>query len=278
MLWTLRWQFGKHVVKWVEQGDSSEKELVIGSIINSNDYLSRTFNKETVDARTMLQSMLYHSQALITQHWLTPFLHKMSETDDETALFKHLQHIDNRVIWAKGEGDLAERMWNAMDAFEDNNPDWKVLLQPLGTSFPHYWFYKLEFVLWYNWYKNKSEPLLKDMNEAKLKSYRIRSKNSVEHVSSQTEDESNVKDNEVSLKWKHQFGNLALVSREFNSEASNHEFNKKKAGFEGKTTLESLKLALIYANDSWGDGKAKDHHRKVMNVLCDYWKSVNDDS
>jgi hypothetical protein len=220
----------------------------------------------------MLQSMLYHSQELITQHWLTPLLYKMSETDDETALFKHLQGIDNRVIWAKGEGDLAERMWNALNGFEDNKPDWKVLLQPLGTSFPHYWFYKLEFVLWYNWYKNKSESLLQDVNEAKLKSYRTRSKNSVEHVSAQTEKSGfSTKDHVFS---KDKFGNLALVSRESNSSYSHNTYQVKRKMFDDKNQCESLKLALIYAHDSWGDDEAKEHHLKMMKVLCDYWSTV----
>jgi len=224
LLWKLRWRFDKHVVKWVEQGDSSEKELMIGSVTKSNDYLSRTFNKETVDARTMLQSMLYHSQELITQHWLTPLLHKMSNEDDKDKLFTHLQLIDNHVIWATGEGDLAERMWKAMADFECNNPDWKILLQPLGTSFPHYWFYKLELVLWYYGRENDTKDLLSQVDERKLKTYRIRSKNSVEHITPQTKDFENDREKEVSDSCLDCFGNLALVAREFNSEAGNKSF------------------------------------------------------
>lgn len=54
----------------------------------------------------------------------------------------------------------------------------KYFSEPRGTSFEHYWFQKLEYVLW----------KAGDKTDDKLKRYRITSKNSVEHVHPQNEE------------------------------------------------------------------------------------------
>jgi hypothetical protein len=73
------------------------------------------------------------------------------------------------------------------------------------------------------------------------------------------------------------FGNLALVSRSINSEYGNLPFNEKRQRFlnNNQTRLDSLKMALIYANDIWNDGLAQDHEATVLRHFDSYVSACN---
>lgn len=75
LLWNVRYQFDKHIVKWNfdEKSDSDEKHLVLRNLRNNSGYLQRD-TQGTREEFSNLQSMLYHSQELVTQYWLTPML------------------------------------------------------------------------------------------------------------------------------------------------------------------------------------------------------------
>jgi hypothetical protein len=122
-----------------------------------------------------------------------------------------------------------------------------------GVGFPHYWFYKLDFVLWHH-LKTKKE-------DKRWQTFRFTAKNSVEHVSPQTprQEDSNV----VPADLLNDFGNLALVSRSINSEASNKPFVVKQKEFSIKQKFDSLKSALIYENEKWNEALC-DAHREEM--------------
>ena len=67
------------------------------------------------------------------------------------------------------------------DPWHEETPDCSVLSESKGVGFPHYWFYKLEFVLWLSGEN--------DMSQEQRKTFRITAKNSVEHISPQEPEE-----------------------------------------------------------------------------------------
>lgn len=157
-----------------------------------------------------------------------------------------------------------------------------------GTGFEHYWFQKLEYVLWLQF---KSEiALLHGEDKRKFDEFRITSKNSVEHVHPQNEENSKrlvvkgsrPQDSEGELQDRYDplnaFGNLVLLSPSENSSYSNQTVLKKKADFIGKPQISSLKLQKIFAamgeNAEWDVEKIRAHQQEMISVLdCHYKKS-----
>lgn len=134
-------------------------------------------------------------------------------------------------------------------------------------NFAHYWFYKLEFVLWYQ-QKRKSDEWQR---------FRLTAKNSVEHISPQTPSK---RDDYRAEKMMDRFGNLALVSRSVNSEYGNLPFNEKRQRFlnSNKSRLDSLKMALIYENETWSDELAQAHERDMLECFDCYLTSCGSNS
>ena len=81
-----------------------------------------------------------------------------------------LERIDNILI----PGDKKQTTWDIVTSkaiLPEIKSIHSILSQDSGTKFNHYWFYKLEYLLWKSW----------DKNDNKLKRYRITSKNSIEN-------------------------------------------------------------------------------------------------
>lgn len=136
--------------------------------------------------------------------------------------------------------------------------------QESGTKFNHYWFYKIEYLLWKNW----------DKNDDKLKRYRITSKNSIEHVFPQNDEYKNILVNESDDRdWLNSFGNLALLSVGQNSEYSNQDVAKKKIDFQRKNTYDSLKLAKVYEFESWNTKEIIEHQNSMFLMFEIHYKN-----
>lgn len=241
-LWKVRYVFDKNVVKWVQKSEDKDEELTITTVSQSIKRLSkdRTDNKyfsrsqpETKDAGTMLQSVLYFTGNYNTQIWLSPYLKRLLENEDSE---KCLESIDNLLSLSLEE--------DKPTTFNLMNPGYSLsekldfelyLNEPHGTSFKHYWFQKLEYILWKE-FENK--------NDIKYKEFRITSKNSVEHVFPQNE-EFGLK---LEILLQNSFGNLGLLSVSQNSSYSNQAVEKKLVDFNKKDTYDSLKLFYLYNN------------------------------
>ncbi len=134
-----------------------------------------------------------------------------------------------------------------------------VLSRDQGVGFAHYWFYKLDFALWYE----------QKRDHALWGNFCFTAKNSVEHISPQHPRDTDA--NKVSKDWLNCFGNLALVSCSINSKYGNLPFNEKRQRFLNKLELEkrpdSLKMALIYSSEVWGDDLAEIHQREMLVAL-----------
>jgi len=140
------------------------------------------------------------------------------------------------------------------NGFDQNFDIKNYLSSSKGTSFKHYWFQKLEYVLWKNW--SFEETL-------QYKNYRISSKNSVEHIYPQ-HPENKIENPVLEDNFLNSFGNLVLLSVSQNSEYSNKSVKVKKSMFQEKSdTYDTLKSFFIFKNEVWND-KAIDEHRKEM--------------
>lgn len=275
-LFEVRCAFDKYIIKWVETSKEKEDHL-IKDIDKRNQkkggrtYYLRRLKREKLHGFELLQSILYHSQQNTTQYWLTPFLYWMK--DDEPSFdqaFKWLRGLDDTLLSAETEGSsLIVRTRNSMPEFLSNEPSVSIFqsennISILGTKFPHYWFYKIEFVLWY--YRSR---LGKD---AEWKGYRMTARNSVEHIGPQNPRDINDKVCEEMLDT---MGNLVLVTRSINSEYSDKGYRIKKSIFDNKKTkgsIDSLKSDIIYKEENWNDDKAKKHHQFTIELLKKYFK------
>ncbi|MBD2797794.1 DUF262 domain-containing protein [Xenorhabdus sp. 18] len=271
LLWQVRYLFDKHVIKWVSvEGERVHaiRRLYINRSSNRNSvYLQRLSNDAEPDF-ALLQSMLYHSQQMTTHYWLTPLLNFLLEHDESKASL-YLCHLDNNLLCSKPDASLIERThrylvepWHKevlLDAQTSLNQHFKN-----GTQYPHYWFYKLEFVLYLK---------LKGQEGASVDGFRMTAKNSVEHVTPQNPEKASDCLPDVLL---HNFGNLALVTRSLNSAMSNKGFSIKKAEFEERHRGQgiSLKLEDIYANSRWQEAEIKSHQERMIHLFNDYLTSV----
>jgi hypothetical protein len=145
-------------------------------------------------------------------------------------------------------------------------PSNKVLDKPLGLQFPHYWFYKLEFLLW------------REMKDQKnLTEFKITAKNSVEHIEPQTsKDWKNRDENPIDEELLDSFGNLALVSRSLNSSLSNARYKLKREKFfesnRDRNRIESLKLLNVYERDKdqWDKDDIVRHQAEMIEYFDEY--------
>jgi hypothetical protein len=263
LLWRLRVIFDENIIKWADQGE--EEVHLISRIGVSDDKVNRYMNRSRrLDAHrafSLLQSMLYHSQEITTQYWVTPLLLFMHRNPDQGAerYFEYLRHLDNHLLGSDAAGktlvvrtlEFMRDPWQRRDLMHQSE-----LAKEIGGKFAHYWFYKLEFVLWFQ-EKRTTEQ---------WKKFRLTAKSSVEHISPQAPTERD--DNRVN-EALHYFGNLALVSRRVNSEYGNLPFNEKRQRFlnSNKNRLDSLKMDLIYENEIWNDAQALAHQKEMIECM-----------
>ncbi|MBE9401911.1 DUF262 domain-containing protein [Acinetobacter albensis] len=271
LLWDVRYQFDKHVIKWILVEEEKQHAIRRMRINYNNTHKTSYLQRETKDASpdfALLQSMLYHSQQMTTQYWLTPLLKFLLENHSDGAEL-YLQHLDNHLLCSRVHESLIDRthrflqnLWheeNLIDATESLGQQYEN-----GTRYPHYWFYKLEYVLYLK---------LKRTNSRLVDNFRITSKNSVEHVTPQNPEQ---KQDEIPTDILHNFGNLALVTKSINSEMSNKGFSIKKVEFEhryrGKGV--SLKLEEIYKNDHWHEHEISYHQKQMIEDFNEYMQLI----
>lgn len=263
-LWEVRYMFDQYIVKWrspnSDDSESYEEHLLLTALSDSQGYSTRTNQKFSDDQ--MLQSVLYYNSGFSQQYWLTPYLNFLlsnSNSSPEQKL-EILERIDNYMLPGRKKDSSWELCRNL-----SLRPNFDIdFSENLGTAFEHYWFYKLEYLLWKNWEAREDSRFVK---------YRITSKNSVEHVLSQNDEHGKVLTANDSL--LHSFGNLALLSVGQNSSYSNQDIGKKKIDFKEKKTFDSLKLYHIYNsfNDSkeWDEKKIEEHRDNMKNLLSEHY-------
>ncbi|TCD29626.1 DUF262 domain-containing protein [Pedobacter psychrodurus] len=276
VLLRVREVFDKYIIKWVEEEKNEEIHQI--KILSKENkikrgkrfYLRRKKSNET-NGLALLQSMLYHSQQNTTQYWLTPFLYRLLKQPTLEDAYQQLKYLDNAMFSNSSiEDDLIIRSLKCMDTIPDFVADLKILRTKKGTGFPHYWFYKLEFVLWHERSIFPKNKLWDD--------YKLTARNSIEHIAPQHPRDIRDKVCDESLDA---FGNLVLVSRGINSEYSDWSYPVKRSKFQNKkdkgdrNCLESLKSDLIYSeHEIWNDVQAELHQDQMIRILGNYFEKT----
>ncbi|WP_102467594.1 DUF262 domain-containing protein [Vibrio cyclitrophicus] len=274
-LWQVRYQFDRWVVKWVERDDTTDAQLGLTyqSRSKSNDtyYINRT-QKELTDS-VLLQSVRNFTGERSAQYWLTPFISgliRLSIKQDSEAL-ELLENIDNKM--SLSVDTQKEASFALAEGIEPNCQSWRsqstYFAKSLGTSFEHYWFQKLEYLIWKQMKASESSLSSEELN--KFKKYRITSKNSVEHVHPQNDEYKS----ELAYETLNSFGNLVLLSPGENSSYSNQDVDKKRIDFDRKSHFDALKLREIFGvkgQGLWGKQQIDNHLEDMMAVFAQHYK------
>lgn len=269
LLWAVRYQFDTWVVKWVEHDDSEDAQLRLTSISKNKAYINR--KAKELGLLAQLQAVRNFTGDRSAQYWLTAFLSRLiaepNLKDEEVVAL--LERIDNQMSLTSET--QKEASYKLASGSSPQTIPWKeqvtYLESSLGTRFEHYWFQKLEYLLW----KNSDKA-----NNEKLKHYRITSKNSVEHIHPQNE-EYNQKLENTSL---NAFGNLVLLSPGENSSYSNQTVGKKKADFDAKPRYDALKLKEVFeaytkSDNKWSSNEIEKHQQNMLALLEKHYTSSN---
>lgn len=275
-LWQVRYQFDRWIVKWVERDDSDEEQLLLTKISRSQSggkswYINRA--QSDLSPLSMLQCVRNFTGERSAQYWLTPFIAGLIEADitDDKRAEKLLERVDNELSLTtetQKEASFKQALQKSVQV-EGWTSKKLYLEQSEGTSFEHYWFQKLEYLLWK---KMKQE----DAVEKEFKKYRITSKNSVEHVHAQKEEHKKPLDKSL----LDSFGNLVLLSPGENSSYSNQAVKKKMVDFAAKSQYDSLKLKAIFdlsnKGENWGESEIRQHQKEMLGILSNHYAEANE--
>lgn len=270
VLWQVRFAFDTWIVKWVEKAEEDDERLEFSSVNKSQSDKLYYFNRSplTQSNLSMLQAVRHFVSDRNAQYWLTPLLGwliKQPQKPSNEDVLNRLEHIDNQLSLTKLElKDASFKLLSDDLPPNDCQPVTAIidyLKGDKGTHFKHYWFQKLEYLLW------KQE---KNSNDEKFKKYRIISRNSVEHVHPQHEEY----DQQLERHHLDGFGNLVLLNPGQNSSYGNQAVDKKKADFDNKPLYDSLKLKNIFelkGNDKWTIELIKKHREAMLKLIEDHY-------
>lgn len=268
-LWQVRYQFDTWVVKWVEHDDSEDPQLRLTNISRSPSSGKYYINRSARELGNLaqLQAVRNFTGDRSAHYWLTALLAQLVKRPDisDGEVLSAMEKLDNQLSLttetqkeasfkiAKGEVPATES-WASREAY---------LNSAQGTGFEHYWFQKLEYLLWKQG----------DKSDEKLKRYRITSKNSVEHVHPQNEEYGKA----MPRSSLDSFGNLVLLSPGENSSYSNQTVGKKREDFRDKPRYDSLKLKAIFeiydrAKGQWGETQIAEHQKGMIALLEQHYR------
>ena len=210
-----------------------------------NSYL---IDKEEVSNKPYLMiQLLFEVQS--SNEWLVKYLKECETLGDVNEHIGKLEAIDKERMQA---------------LIKDKNLE-NLLDQ--GTDTPHYFFYKLDYLLW----KNFDNYFKGDRYQIVKERYYLTRLNSIEHIQPQ----SKCNENGFNEDAIHNFGNLSLISGGKNSSLSGQIVVKKKVDIQdwidGKQRAQSLKMILaldsVSIEDPWDFEKAKNHGDKMKKLL-----------
>lgn len=263
-LWEVRYHFDRWVVKWVSTDGEDEERLRLSSVHDSTSNGTRRFVRHFPDAPdhlTQLQAVRYFTGERTAQYWLTPLLGLLAREQDadRARALELLEHIDDTLSIAtctQKEASFGLLTGAAIARESIDTVCARLANDAQGTRFEHYWFQKLEYILW------KSQPL-PGFDEEKLKRFRITSKNSVEHVHPRRHEYREALEHHL----LDAFGNLVLLSPGENSSYSNQDPEKKRVDFHKKPVYDSLKLAHIFhvmGKGAWTPAGIASHQERMI--------------
>ena len=203
--------------------------------------------------------------------WLKPCLMKLYEHNFGSG--KDTAWLPEEPV-AAAETLLAEvKTLDDRRALEGKSPSEVVDSAKLKYTTPidRYWFWRLDYYLW-EWCQGRTEALLGKEHIKAAKDYRIRANRSIEHLFPQTPPPGQSFGEQGAL---HSFGNLAMISRSFNSQQSNNlvdeKFDRVRSHIKGNR-LQSLKLLAMYQaagkeGKNWTSTTAGKHEKEMIALL-----------
>ena len=195
---------------------------------------------------------------------LLAFLDKNSlvEYNDQNAqkAIKFLEQLDNKLaksaLDSSGDRKVVETINNVIEKIYNGENLEAPMLEKIdssfldkGTSVPHYWFYRLEYMLWRDFNSLSAcdtcaDDIKKVFPKFNRDEYLIKSQDTVEHMWA-----TNLQENGKALD---DFGNLALIRKDFNSSLSDYDFGEKLKRIK-ESPNSSIKMLIFYASQKGYD-------------------------
>ena len=226
-------------------------------------YLENSYlidNKEVSNKPYLMIQLLFEVQN--SNEWLVKYLKECKTLGDVNKHIGKLEEIDKERMQA---------------LIKDRNLE-NLLDQ--GTSTPHYFFYKLDYLLWKKLGEEitNSEFKIWDGIENQKNIYDkfyITKTGSVEHIQPQSEATGSFEGLDENGNRKiDNFGNLALITSSRNSSLGNKSVGIKKAAIKdwikGDQSIQSLKMLLALHDvdkNTWDFEKAKNHGDEMKKLL-----------
>ncbi|WP_459816560.1 DUF262 domain-containing protein [Campylobacter concisus] len=210
---------------------------------------------------------------------LLAFLDKSSlgEYNEENAkkVTKFLEQLDNELVKSalrnNGSRKIVETINNVIEKIYKNENIETQMLEKIdssfldnGTAVPHYWFYRLEYLLWQDFEDlnvcgicaNNIKTVFPKFNRDE---YLIKSQDTVEHMWA-----TNLQENNKALD---DFGNLALIRKDFNSSLSDYDFGEKLKRIK-ENPNSSIKMLIFYTlQQGYNIERIKDLGVKMKQIL-----------
>ncbi|MCZ6132586.1 DUF262 domain-containing protein [Campylobacter ureolyticus] len=207
------------------------------------------------DKKLLMIQLLFEVQN--SNEWLVKYLKECETLGDVNEHIGKLEEIDKERMQALIEDKNLEDLL-------DN-----------GTGTPHYFFYKLDYLLWKKLGEEitNSEFKIWDGIENQKSIYDrfyITKTGSVEHIQPQSKEKEHYFDDEKI----NYFGNLALITSSRNSSLGNKSVGMKKEAikewiYKGES-IQSLKMLLALEKyPDWNCKKSFEHREKMIELLKD---------
>ena len=256
-------------------------------LLNITKNIFTNQNQDEVKNILMLQLLFnFTAPQRIAQDWLAVALSWLDKNFDQKDVYnlfsQELEKFDRTMALERltDKPDLTGLVngylinKNKVSIFDESNFEDKAQLNR-GTATAHYWFYKLDYLLW------KNDSIWKDLEykfteNDKFKYTLIKTKfrlsrlNSIEHIYPQSKevDWQNPNNNYTNID---KFGNLALISNHMNSALIDKDNENKKLKIQEQLnngTIESLKMVLLYSKyKEWTPENCDEHQIEMINLL-----------
>lgn len=219
-------------------------------------YLENSYlidNKEVSNKPYLMIQLLFEVQN--SNEWLVKYLKECKNLGDVNKHIGKLEEIDKERMQA---------------LIKDKNLE-NLLDQ--GTSTPHYFFYKLDYLLWKKLCEEITNSEFKiwegiENQKSIYDRFYITKTGSVEHMQPQSKEKEHYFDDEKI----NYFGNLALITSSRNSSLGNKSVGMKKEAikewiYKGES-IQSLKMLLALEKyPNWDYDKSATHREEMISLL-----------
>ena len=236
------------------------------------------FNIKDSKALQMIELLFNHTaQNYKAQEWVQEVVRYVEKYAKDSLL-----NNENFDLISELENKDKERMLNLLFKNKEKTLNQEILDEKFkeilnnGTDTPHYFFYKLDYLLWKKLgeeIENKSKSnFWEDVKNRQniYDRFYITKTGSVEHIQPQSKEKEHYFDDEKI----NYFGNLALITSSRNSSLGNKSVGMKKEAikewiYKGES-IQSLKMLLALEKyPDWNCKNSFEHREKMIELLKD---------